>query len=178
MSSSPRSASKRPRAGATLTARGIAFDVGFTSALNRAQNLGADPRRDAPTGLPESRDQALNERHYGDLQGLEQGRDAQEVRRRAGAHLAAQLRRAAAGRREPERHRRATLPYFAAHPARRDQGETVLVAAHGNSLRSIVMELDGLTPETIPSMELATGVPLVYRLKADSTVASKDLLAA
>ena len=56
------------------------------------------------------------------------------------------------------------------------RGERVLVAAHGNSLRALVMVLDGLTPETIPAMELATGVPLVYRLKPDSTVASKDVL--
>ena len=47
------------------------------------------------------------------------------------------------------------------------RGERVLVAAHGNSLRALVMVLDRLTPETIPSMELATGVPLVYRLKAE-----------
>ena len=55
-------------------------------------------------------------------------------------------------------------------------GQRVLVAAHGNSLRALVMVLDRLTPETIPAMELATGVPIVYRLKADSTVESKDVL--
>jgi len=55
-------------------------------------------------------------------------------------------------------------------------GKRVLVAAHGNSLRALVMVLDRLTPKTIPSMELATGVPLVYRLNPDSTVASKDVL--
>jgi 2,3-bisphosphoglycerate-dependent phosphoglycerate mutase len=54
----------------------------------------------------------------------------------------------------------------------------VLVAAHGNSLRALVMVLDRLTPESIPKMELATGVPLVYRLNPDSTVASKEVLAA
>jgi len=53
----------------------------------------------------------------------------------------------------------------------------VLVAAHGNSLRALVMVLDRLTPATIPAMELATGVPLVYRLNADSTVAEKMELA-
>ncbi len=52
----------------------------------------------------------------------------------------------------------------------------MLVAAHGNSLRALVMVLDRLTPQTIPTMELATGVPLVYRLKADSTVESKEIL--
>ena len=56
--------------------------------------------------------------------------------------------------------------------------ERVIVAAHGNSLRALVMVLDRLTPETIPSMELDTGVPLVYRLKADSTVESKKVLTA
>ena len=58
------------------------------------------------------------------------------------------------------------------------RGERTIVAAHGNSLRALVMVLDRLTPKTIPSMELATGVPLVYRLKADSTVESKQVLKA
>jgi 2,3-bisphosphoglycerate-dependent phosphoglycerate mutase len=52
-------------------------------------------------------------------------------------------------------------------------GKRVLVAAHGNSLRALVMVLDRLSPQTIPSMELETGIPLIYRLNADSTVASK-----
>jgi 2,3-bisphosphoglycerate-dependent phosphoglycerate mutase len=54
----------------------------------------------------------------------------------------------------------------------------VLVAAHGNSLRALVMVLNRLPPETVPTMELATGVPLVYRLNPDSTVASKEILTA
>ena len=59
------------------------------------------------------------------------------------------------------------------------RGERTIVAAHGNSLRALVMVLHRLTPKTIPSIfELATGVPLVYRLKADFTVASKLDLAA
>jgi 2,3-bisphosphoglycerate-dependent phosphoglycerate mutase len=57
-------------------------------------------------------------------------------------------------------------------------GERTLVAAHGNSLRALVMVLDRLTPQTIPRMELTTGAPLVYRLKADSTVESKQVLEA
>ena len=71
------------------------------------------------------------------------------------------------------------LPYYCQHilPAVL-RGERVLVAAHGNSLRALVMVLDRLTPETIPAMELATGVPLVYRLNADSTVESKEVLTA
>jgi 2,3-bisphosphoglycerate-dependent phosphoglycerate mutase len=56
------------------------------------------------------------------------------------------------------------------------RGETVLVAAHGNSLRSLLMILDRLTREQILKVNLATGVPMVYKLNADSTVASKEVL--
>ena len=71
------------------------------------------------------------------------------------------------------------LPYYIREILPRVmRGERVLVAAHGNSLRALVMVLDGLTPETIPSIELATGIPLVYRLNDDTTVASKKVLAA
>ena len=56
------------------------------------------------------------------------------------------------------------------------RGEKVLVAAHGNSLRSLVMVLDRLTREEILKLNLATGVPMVYVLNADSTVKSKDVL--
>ena len=72
-----------------------------------------------------------------------------------------------------------TLPYYCQEILPRVlRGERVVVAAHGNSLRALVMVLDRLTPQTIPSMELETGVPLVYRLNADSTVASKQVLTA
>ena len=56
------------------------------------------------------------------------------------------------------------------------RGESVLVAAHGNSLRALVMVLDGLDPTTIPTVEIATGVPIVYKLGADSKVVSKAIL--
>ena len=69
------------------------------------------------------------------------------------------------------------LPYYVQEILPRVmRGERVLVAAHGNSLRALVMVLDRLTPETIPTMELATGMPLVYRLKADTTVEEKRVL--
>ena len=71
------------------------------------------------------------------------------------------------------------LPYYCQEILPRVlRGERVIVAAHGNSLRALVMVLDGLTPATIPSMELDTGVPLVYRLKTDSTVDTKQVLSA
>jgi 2,3-bisphosphoglycerate-dependent phosphoglycerate mutase len=69
------------------------------------------------------------------------------------------------------------LPYYVQEILPRVmRGERVLVSAHGNSLRALVMVLDRLTPETIPAMELATGIPLVYRLNADTTVADKRVL--
>ena len=52
----------------------------------------------------------------------------------------------------------------------------MLVSAHGNSLRSLIMALDGLSGEEIVKLELGTGVPIVYKLNADSSVASKDVL--
>ena len=69
------------------------------------------------------------------------------------------------------------LPFWHSEMAPQvNAGRRVLVAAHGNSLRALVMVLDRLTPETIPGMELATGLPLVYRLNADTTVAEKQVL--
>jgi 2,3-bisphosphoglycerate-dependent phosphoglycerate mutase len=56
------------------------------------------------------------------------------------------------------------------------RGNQVLVAAHGNSLRSLVMVLDGLSPDEVVKLEIGTGVPLVYRLNADTTVAEKTIL--
>jgi 2,3-bisphosphoglycerate-dependent phosphoglycerate mutase len=53
------------------------------------------------------------------------------------------------------------------------RGERTLVAAHGNSLRALIMVLEKLSPKQILARELATGVPIIYRLNADSTVASK-----
>ena len=56
------------------------------------------------------------------------------------------------------------------------RGESVLIAAHGNSLRALIMALDGLTRDEIVKRELATGLPIVYRLNADTTVAEKEEL--
>jgi 2,3-bisphosphoglycerate-dependent phosphoglycerate mutase len=162
-------------AGQRLKALDLSFDIAFTSALTRAQNtctllLGELGQPDLPT----IRDLALNERDYGDLSGLNKddararwGEDQVHVWRRSydvpppgGESLKDTVAR--------------VLPYYCQEILPRVlRGERVLVAAHGNSLRALVMVLDRLTPDTIPSMELETGVPLVYRLKPDSTVESK-----
>ena len=167
-------------AGRRLKARGLAFDLAFTSALTRAQHtLDLALGELGQTGLPITRDQALNERDYGDLSGL----NKDDARARWGEEQVHLWRRSydvppPGGESLKDTVARA-LPYYCQHilPAVL-QGKRVIVAAHGNSLRALVMVLDGLTPATIPSMELATGVPLVYRLKADSTVESKDILTA
>jgi 2,3-bisphosphoglycerate-dependent phosphoglycerate mutase len=167
-------------AGQKLKARGLKFDIAFTSALTRAQKtcqhiLDAVGQSDLKT----IRDQALNERDYGDLSGL----NKDDARARWGEEQVHIWRRSydvapPAGESLKDTVAR-VLPYYCQEILPRVlRGERVLVAAHGNSLRALVMVLDRLTPQTIPSMELETGIPLVYRLNADSTVATKDVLTA
>ena len=165
-------------AGRRLKARGLSFDLAFTSALSRAQEtLRLMPDEIGQPGLRTVRDQALNERDYGDLSGL----NKDDARKRWGEEQVHLWRRSydvspPAGESLKDTVARA-LPYYVREilPAVL-RGERVLVAAHGNSLRALVMVLDRLTPKTIPALELATGLPLVYRLHADSTVASKEVL--
>src|SRR6202167_2358897 len=176
----PKGIEEAKQAGRRLKARGLAFDLCFTSALVRAQHtLDLTLAELGQTGLPIVRDQALNERDYGDLSGL----NKDDARKRWGEEQVRVWRRSydvppPGGESLKDTVARA-LPYYCQHilPAVLG-GKRVLVAAHGNSLRALVMVLDRLTPETIPTMELATGVPLVYRLNADSTVASKEILTA
>jgi 2,3-bisphosphoglycerate-dependent phosphoglycerate mutase len=174
----PKGIEEAEAAGQRLKARGLAFDLCFTSALTRAQHtLDLTLAELRQTGLPIVRDQALNERDYGDLSGL----NKDDARKRWGEEQVHVWRRSydvspPGGESLKDTVARA-LPYYCQHilPAVLG-GKRVLVAAHGNSLRALVMVLDRLTPATIPSMELATGVPIVYRLEADSTVQSKDVL--
>ena len=70
-----------------------------------------------------------------------------------------------------------TLPYFDAEIMPQVKaGKTIIVAAHGNSLRSIVMQLDGLSREEVIALEIATGVPIVYKLDSDGHVLEKTVL--
>jgi 2,3-bisphosphoglycerate-dependent phosphoglycerate mutase len=166
-------------AGRRLKALGLSFDVAFTSVLTRAQHTNDLILEElGQSGLTTLRDQALNERDYGDLSGL----NKDDARKRWGEEQVHIWRRSYDVQPPGGESLRDTaarvLPYYLREILPRVlNGERVLVSAHGNSLRALVMVLDRLTPETIPTMELATGVPLVYRLKADSTVESKDILA-
>ncbi|MEI2735897.1 MAG: 2,3-bisphosphoglycerate-dependent phosphoglycerate mutase [Rhodoblastus sp.] len=176
----PKGVEEAKAAGQRLKAMGLSFDTAYTSALTRAQHtlkLMLDEL--GQPNLETTRDQALNERDYGDLCGL----NKDDARKKWGEEQVHLWRRSydvppPGGESLKDTVARA-LPYYCQHilPSVLG-GKRVLVAAHGNSLRALVMVLDRLTPETIPSMELETGVPLVYRLKADSTVESKKVLTA
>ena len=165
-------------AGRRLKARGLGFDVAFTSALSRAQKTCALMLEEiGQPGLETLRDAALNERDYGDLSGLNKD-DARSRWGEAQVHL---WRRSydvqpPGGESLKDTVARVLPYYMGAILPRVMRGERLLGAAHGNSLRALVMVLDGLTTKTIPGLELATGIPLVYRLEADTTVASKVVL--
>jgi 2,3-bisphosphoglycerate-dependent phosphoglycerate mutase len=167
-------------AGRKLKAQGLTFDVAFTSALTRAQNtLDIILKEMSQSGLPIHKNLALNERDYGDLSGL----NKDDARKKWGEEQVLIWRRSydvppPGGESLKDTLARA-LPYFVQEilPCVL-RGERVLVAAHGNSLRALIMVLEKLTPENILKRELATGVPVIYRLNADATVASVLDLAA
>jgi 2,3-bisphosphoglycerate-dependent phosphoglycerate mutase len=167
-------------AGRKLKAQGIKFDVAFTSALKRAQHtLDLMLEELGQTGIPVFRDKALNERDYGDLVGL----NKDDARRRWGEEQVHLWRRsydvAPPGGESLRDTAARVLPYYIQEILPRVmRGEHVLVSAHGNSLRALVMVLDRHTPESIAQLNLETGVPMIYRLNADSTVASRLDLAA
>jgi len=177
---SPKGVEEAREAGRRIKAKGLVFDVVYTSALTRAQNtLKLALEALGQTGLPETRDQALNERDYGDLSGL----NKDDARKKWGEEQVQIWRRsydvAPPGGESLKDTVARVLPYYCQNilPGVLD-GKRTLVAAHGNSLRALVMVLDRLTPKTIPTMELDTGLPLVYRLNANSTVKTKDVLSA
>jgi 2,3-bisphosphoglycerate-dependent phosphoglycerate mutase len=167
-------------AGRKLKAQGLTFDVGFTSALKRAQRtLDLMLEELGQTKIPVFKDQALNERDYGDLSGLNKD-DARKKWGEEQVHIWRRSYDVAPPGGESLRDTAArVLPYYIREilPCVL-RGERVLVSAHGNSLRALVMVLDGHTAESITKLNLDTGVPMIYRLNADSTVASKLDLAA
>jgi 2,3-bisphosphoglycerate-dependent phosphoglycerate mutase len=164
--------------GKALADYGITFDVAFTSVLVRAQHT-LDIILDSvdQKGLETVRDQALNERDYGDLSGLNKD-DARAKWGEEQVHIWRRSYDVPPPGGESLRDTGARVwPYYLTEILPRVlAGQKVLVAAHGNSLRSLVMVLDRLSKEQVLSLNLATGVPMVYKLKADSTVASKDVL--
>jgi 2,3-bisphosphoglycerate-dependent phosphoglycerate mutase len=167
-------------AGRKLKAQGIKFDVAFTSVLKRAQRtLDLMLTELGQTSIPVFKNQALNERDYGELVGLNKD-DARKKWGEEQVHIWRRSYDAAPPGGESLKDTLArALPYYITEILPRVmRGEHVLVAAHGNSLRALVMVLDKHTPDSITKLNLETGVPMIYRLNADSTVASKLDLAA
>ena len=167
-------------AGKLLADRKYQFDIAYTSVLIRAQRtnqfiLDGVGQSDLQT----IEDQALNERNYGDLAGL----NKDDARKKWGDEQVHIWRRSYdtpppgdEGESLKDTGARVWPYYMQEILPRVMQGKCVLVSAHGNSLRSLVMILDGLSTDEVTQLNLGTGVPLIYKLKADTTVASKEIL--
>ncbi|MBI1333159.1 MAG: 2,3-bisphosphoglycerate-dependent phosphoglycerate mutase [Armatimonadetes bacterium] len=157
--------------------KGISIDVAYTSSLQRAQNTLKLILESMGTTLPTIRDEALNERHYGDLQGLNKARTAEKF----GAEQVKIWRRSfdvppPNGESLKDTAAR-TLPFFErCILGDIAQGKNVLVVAHGNSNRSIVMQLDKLSTAEVLELNLGTAVPLIYDLDEAGTVLGKTIL--
>lgn len=166
-------------AGSKLRDLKLAFDVAYTSDLTRAQHtLTLILEELGQQDLETVRDTALNERDYGDLTGM----NKDEAREKFGEEQVHVWRRSfdvpPPGGESLKMTAERVLPYY--HSEILPQvisGKRVIVAAHGNSLRALIMELEGLSPEEILKRELATGAPIVYRLTDEGTVASVQDLA-
>jgi 2,3-bisphosphoglycerate-dependent phosphoglycerate mutase len=161
---SPRGIQEAKNAGEKL--RPYRFDRAFTSVLQRAnETLRLALEVIGQTAIPTERDKALNERMYGELQGLNKAETAKkygedqvkiwrrsyDVRPPGGESLKDTAER--------------VLPYYEkAIKAHLLAGETILIAAHGNSLRALVMELEQLTKEQVLELNIPTGAPLLYEV--------------
>jgi 2,3-bisphosphoglycerate-dependent phosphoglycerate mutase len=175
---SPRGEEEARQAGEKLKAVGIRFDLAFTSVLQRAiRTLEITLDVLGQSDIPVEKDQALNERHYGDLQGLNKA----ETAKRFGDEQVHIWRRsydvAPPGGESLKDTAARTLPYFEAKILPEVKaGKTVLVAAHGNSLRSVVMHLDRLSREEVLELNLGTGVPIMYEIDVEGRVRGKRVL--
>lgn len=165
-------------AGQRLKVMGIHFDVCFTSVLTRAQNTAKLILAELEqSDLTTYKNLALNERDYGELNGLNKddarakwGDDQVHIWRRSydiPPPKGESLKDTAAR----------VLPYYV-HDILPTvlSGKTTLVAAHGNSLRALIMAIEGLTPDEIIARELETGVPIIYSLNDNSSINSVKIL--
>lgn len=167
------------KAGQQLKDLKLTFDIAFTSDLSRAQRtLDIMLEELGQTGLETLKDQALNERDYGDLTGMNKDQARQEF----GEEQVHIWRRSydvpPPGGESLKMTAERVLPYYKSEILPRVlEGNRTLVSAHGNSLRSLIMELENLTPEEILKRELGTGTPIVYRLDENGGVVSVQDLA-
>ena len=134
-------------------------------------------RGDREKELPIYLSSILDERYYGELQGLNKAATAAKY-----GEEQVRLWRRSYNVRPPngeslEDTQKRVVPYFSGQiMPYLQREENVLVVAHGNSLRSIVMKLENLSPKEVTQLELATGVPIVYDIKASGQVAHKLIL--
>lgn len=173
---SPRGVQEAKDAGEKL--RGFRFDRAFTSVLARAnETLRLALEIISQTGIPIEKDKALNERMYGELQGLNKDETAKkygeaqvkiwrrsyDVRPPGGESLKDTAER--------------VLPYYERTiKPHLLKGDTILVAAHGNSLRALIMELEQLSREQVLELNIPTGAPLLYELDTTGQVVSHRYL--
>jgi 2,3-bisphosphoglycerate-dependent phosphoglycerate mutase len=168
------------RAGTLLKETGQRFDCAFTSTLKRAHNTLDIILDELGQGkLPTVKAAALNERDYGELVGI----NKDEARKRWGAEQVHIWQRsydtAPPGGESLKDTALRVIPFFQKWIVPELQkGKNVILVAHGNSLRSLIMELDKLDPDEVMQVELPTASPLIYRMNADGSVAEKRDLAA
>ena len=152
------------KAGDLLETRNLKFDLMFTSDLFRAQETGRlILERMNQTDIQVIEDQSLNERNYGDLAGL----NKDEAREKWGEEQVHIWRRSfdvpPPGGESLKNTAERVLPYFEIEIMPKvKEGLNILIAAHGNSLRALVMELEKISSEEIVKLEIATGDPLTY----------------
>jgi 2,3-bisphosphoglycerate-dependent phosphoglycerate mutase len=168
------------RAGALLKEEGLHFDSAFTSTLKRA-HITLDIILDelGQGKLPTIRAAALNERDYGQLVGI----NKEEARKRFGAEQVHVWQRsydiAPPGGESLKDTADRVCPFYERWIVPElQEGKNVIVVAHGNSLRSLIMDLDKLSPEEVKEYSIATASPVIYRVNADGSVAGKRDLAA
>ncbi|MEI6045461.1 MAG: 2,3-bisphosphoglycerate-dependent phosphoglycerate mutase [Chloroflexota bacterium] len=164
-------------AGQIIKESNIRFDQAYTSVLQRANEtltivLDVIDQKD----IPITKDQALNERHYGDLQGLNKAETAEKF----GTEQVFVWRRSydvAPPNGESLKDTAArTIPYYEAEIVPLLQkGENILIAAHGNSLRSIIMKLDNLTPDQVTKLEIPTGGATFYEFDEQLNIVNKTI---
>ena len=166
------------RAGELLSK--VSFDQAFTSELQRAQKtLDLVLAGNQDSAVPVVCDKALNERHYGELQGLNKAETAKEYGDEQVHIWRRSYDTAPPGGESLKDTAERTLPFFSAEIAPLvAAGKNVIVAAHGNSLRSIVMHLDNLSRDEVTQLNIPTGVPIVYEIDDAGEVSAKEVLEA
>jgi 2,3-bisphosphoglycerate-dependent phosphoglycerate mutase len=171
-------------AGLLIKKANLKFDYLFTSVLKRAIRTAQIACENAGfVNLPTERDQALNERHYGALQGLNKKETADKFGEEQ-VHIwrrsydvpppADKTELNPLGMTESLKDTAArTIPYYQEHIEKLvKEGKNVLITAHGNSLRSLVMFLDNLTKEQVLELNIPTGTPLVYEFENGKVIKS------